>query len=215
MSDESFGRLVRGAYVQTFPPAIELISEGDSADFLHIVLDGMVELFASWNRRETTMATLGPLATFILAATIRDAPYLMSARTLEKTRIVLLPSEDVRTVFATDNAFARSVVAELATCYRTVVKNSKDLRLRNSIERLANYILRHLDTADGGKGFVLPIEKRRLAAYLGMTPENLSRAIRTLGQYGVEVDGNRVTITDRADLERLAKPTPLIDDPGH
>ncbi|MCP1336595.1 cyclic nucleotide-binding domain-containing protein [Futiania mangrovi] len=215
MSDGSFAQLVRGAYVQTFPPAIELVTEGDSPDFLHIVLEGMVELFATWNRRETTMATLGPMATFILAATIRDAPYLMSARTLEKSRIVLLPSEDVRTVFQADNAFARSVVTELAACYRAVVKNSKDLRLRNSVERLANYVLRHLDRSADAREFTLPIEKRRLAAYLGMTPENLSRAIRTLGPYGVEVDGNRVIVRDRTDLLKLAKPTPLIDDPAH
>ena len=42
------------------------------------------------------MATVRPISTFILAATIRDAPYLMSARTLEKSRIILIPSEDVR-----------------------------------------------------------------------------------------------------------------------
>lgn len=215
MSDEAFRQLVRGAYVQTFPPLVELIAEGDTSDFLHIVLDGKVELFAAWNRRETTMATLDPLATFILAATIRDAPYLMSARTLEKSRVVMLPSEDVRAVFDTDGAFARSVVTELATCYRSVVKNSKDLRLRTSTERLANYLLRQLERTGNGTCFDLPIEKRRLASYLGMTPENLSRAIKTLGPYGVVVEGARVAVADRADLERLAKPTPLIDDPTH
>ena len=45
-----------------------------------------------------------------------------------------------------------------------------------------------------------------------MTPENLSRAIKALQPYGVEIDGARVRITDLADLEGLAKPSPLIDD---
>jgi len=212
MSDTYFDRLTRGAYVQTFPPQIELIQEGDPSDFLHILSEGSVELFALWNGRESTMGILRPVSTFILAATVCDAPYLMSARTLKKTRIVLLPSSDVRAIFDEDQAFARSIVTELAQCYRSVVKSSKDLRLRSSIERLANYLLRQRQRADDAEKFTLAMEKRRLASYLGMSAENLSRAFKTLLPYGVAVDGATVTISDPADLITLAKPSPLIDD---
>jgi CRP/FNR family transcriptional activator FtrB len=84
-----------------------------------------------------------PVSTFILAATIKNAPYLMSARTLEKSRIVLIPSQDVRAVFDVDGNFARAIVTELAQCYRSVIKAQKDLKLRTSLERLANYLLRN------------------------------------------------------------------------
>jgi CRP/FNR family transcriptional activator FtrB len=211
MAEANFEALLRGAYIQTFPPQVELIREGDPCDFLHVVVSGSVELFASWNRRETVMGTVGPVSTFILAATIRDARYLMSARTLERSRIVLLPSTDVRSVFDEDAGFARAVVVELALAYRTVVKTAKDLKLRTSIERLANYLLRERQIR-GADQFELALEKRRLASLLGMTPENLSRAIRALQPYGVEIAGPEVTITKLADLERLAKPSDLIDD---
>ena len=212
MSDENFDTLMRGSYVQNFPPQIELITEGDPSDFLHIMLSGSVDLFASWNGRETSMATVRPVSTFILAATIKDAPYLMSARTLEKSRIVLVPSQDVRAVFDKDSVFARAIVTELAQCYRTVIKNTKDLKLRSSLERLANYLLRQQKREGAGDAFDLRMEKRRLASFLGMTPENLSRAFKGLQPYGVTVTGNRITISDQADLERLAKPSALIDD---
>ncbi len=212
MDEENFRAITRGAYVQNFPPQIELVTEGDPSDFLHIVLSGTVELFCEWHGRETSMATLRPVSTFILAATIRDAPYLMSARTLEKSRIALIPSQDVRAVFDIDARFARAIVSELAQCYRTVVKSTKDLKLRTSLERLANYLLRVQARAGGGERFTLDTEKRRLASYLGMTPENLSRAFKGLQPYGVAVAGSQVTIADRADLERFAKPNRLIDD---
>ena len=212
MDPASFDRLMRGAYLQNFPPMVELITEGDPADFLHVVLDGAVELFAAWNGRETTMATVIPISTFILAATVKDAPYLMSARTLEKSRIALLPSEDVRDVFYSDGVFAKAIVTELATSYREVVKNTKNLKLRTSIERLANYLLRkHLNSES--LSFDLTLEKRKLASFLGMTPENLSRAIKALRPYGVEIEKTRVLINDPDDLRKLAKPSTLIDDP--
>lgn len=213
MDDGHFDSLMRGAYVQNFPPQIELITEGEPSDFLHIILSGAVDLFSDWNGRETSMATARPVSTFILAASIKNAPYLMSARTLEKSRIALIPSQDVRAVFDTDNAFARAIVTELAQCYRSVVKNQKDLKLRTSLERLANYLLRRQLRAGGGAEFELEFEKRRLASYLGMTPENLSRAFKGLQAYGVTVQGSRVTIGNHDDLERFAKPNRLIDDP--
>lgn len=215
MEDENFETLMRGGYVQTFPPQVELITEGDPSDFLHIVTEGSIELFASWNDRETMMATVRPVSTFILAATIKDAPYLMSARTIEKSRLVLLPSLDVRAAFAVDNNFARAVVTELAQCYRSVIKNSKNIKLRTSIERLANYLIRQQANHDGAEEFELRIEKRRLASYLGMTPENLSRSIKSLRAYGVVINGSKVSIADPAALTGLAKPTRLIDDPRH
>lgn len=212
MTDEHFLSLMRGAYMQNFPPQIELITEGDPSDFLHIVLSGSVDLFSTWNGRETSMATVRPISTFILAATVRDAPYLMSARTLEKSRIALIPSQDVRSVFDTDNAFARAIVTELAQCYRSVIKNTKNLKLRTSLERLANYLLRQQKRANGAAEFDLDFEKRRLASFLGMTPENLSRAFKGLKPYGVTVRGNRISINHQKDLEQFAKSSPLIDD---
>lgn len=211
MELENFEALMRGAYVQNFPPRIDLITEGETPDFLHVVASGSVDLFATWNGRETSLATVGPISTFILAATIKNAPYLMSARTLEKSRIVLLPSEDVRSIFDRDNAFARAIVTELSQCYRAVVKNTKNLKLRTSLERLANYLLRQSQRA-GSDAFDLAMEKRRLASFLGMTPENLSRAFRALEPYQVKVDGGRILIGDPDDLKRFAKPSQLIDD---
>jgi CRP/FNR family transcriptional activator FtrB len=213
MSDVHFQNLIRGAYVQTFPPHVDLITEGDPADFLHIVISGSVELYSTWNRHETSMATVHPVSSFILAATIKDGPYLMSARTTEKSRIVLLPSMDVRDVFDHDQNFARAIVSELAICYRAVIKNTKNLKLRSSLERLANYLIRSHLRANEEQVFDLKIEKRRLASFLGMTPENLSRALKALRPYGVRIDGTEVTITDMDALQTLAKPSPLID--GH
>ena len=207
----NFEALMRGAYVQNFPPRIELITEGELPDFLHVVVSGSVDLFSTWNGRETSLATVRPVSTFILAATIRGAPYLMSARTLEKSRIVLLPSEDVRRLFDTDSVFARAIVTELSQCYRAIVKNTKDLKLRTSLERLANYLLRQRQR-NGTDEFDLMMEKRRLASFLGMTPENLSRSFKGLEPFGVKVAGNHIVITDVADLMRFAKPSPLIDD---
>lgn len=211
MRQDCFDRLMQAAYVQHFPQGLTMIHQGDPADFLFILLDGQVELFASWDDHETTMAVLRPLGTFILAASIRDAPYLMSARTLERSRIMMIPSSNLRAIFQEDSAFAMAIIHELAGCYRAVVRHAKGLKLRTSRERIAAYLLRQARVAGDLRSFVLPVEKRLLASYLGMTAENLSRALKGLEDDGLKVDGSRVIITDPEKLGLVAKLDVLID----
>jgi CRP/FNR family transcriptional activator FtrB len=138
----------------------------------------------------------------------------MSGRSVEGSQILMIPAETVREIFARDHVFARAVVRELSGRYRAVVKALKNHKLRNAVERLANCLLR-LHQEQGSSGMLtLQVDKRTLAALLGMTPENLSRAFSTLRPYGVEVNGREIRLTQLADLRALAKPSPLIDDPA-
>ena len=211
MAAEHFDALVTAAFLQKFPQHVTLIHEGESPDFLHVIVEGSVELFAESGGRETTIEIIRPVATFILAAVIRDEVYLKSARTLTPAQILMIPAEAVRDVFSRDAAFARAIVTELALRYRDVVRALKDHKLRTSAERLANWIL-ETDRAQGGSGrVVLPHDKRTLASRLGMTPENLSRSLANLAAHGVTGSGREIVITDRDALLEWAKPDPLID----
>lgn len=212
MSDDSFDDLMQGAFLQWFPPQTLLIEEGDPADFLYVVMEGMVEMTAQGNGRETTMAIMEPISTFILAAVLRDAVFLMSARTLERSRLLMIPAESIRETMERDPALTHAMVHELAGAFRGAVKSLKSHKLRTAVERLANWLLVAHDE-QGAVGVVtLGIDKRTLAALLGMTPENLSRAFGTLRGYGVEVVGREIRLAKLDDLQTLAKPNRLIDD---
>lgn len=213
MSDGSFDDLMQGAFLQWFPPQVVLIEEGAPADFLHVVVDGSVEMFARSNDRETTLAILEPVSAFILAAVLRDAVYLMSARTVGRSRVLMIPAESVREAMQRDPALTRAVVRDLAGAFRASIKSLKSQKLRTGVERLANWLLRASEDQGGGGSVTLGIDKRTLAALLGMTPENLSRAFGTLRRYGVEVSGREIVLAAPQELRRLAKPNPLVDDP--
>jgi CRP/FNR family transcriptional regulator, transcriptional activator FtrB len=212
MDESTFDSMVKAAYLQTFPAQVDLIHEGDQADFLYVVLEGCVEMYAMSNGRETTMAMVPPVGTFILAAVLKDASYLMSARTNKRSRILMIPSENIRSGFETDGNFAMAIIEELANCYRAVIKEHKGLKLRTTVERLANRLLRYHNDQGNTGSLSLPYDKRTLASLLGMAPENLSRAFNTLKPYGVIVDGTKIKLDDLEALENLAKPNSLIDD---
>ncbi len=209
---ETVDFLLQGAFVQRFPAHTQLTREGEKADFLYTVLAGSVELSAAWQDRETTISVIGAPHTFIVAAVVLDRLYLQSARVLEPARILMLPSESVRQAMSRDAGFATAIAEEVANAYRNVAQELKNQKLRTSLERLANWLVHRDKETGGGHRFVIPFEKKILAARLGMAPEVLSRAFATLAQYDVRIDGATVIVKDWTALEKLAHPDPLIDD---
>lgn len=207
----TFDALIAGAFLQKFPAGTTLLMEGDPVDFLYVLIEGLAELQGTWNDKETTLAVLRPVSTFILAAVVLDADALMTARTIERSDILMISGEALRRAMKEDAAFAVAVAEELSGCYRGLVRTVKNQKLRGASERLANYLVAEQISQGGDTTFVLPHEKRVLASLLGMTPENLSRAFANLADYGVAVNGPQVSILRPAVLDRLAKPDRLID----
>lgn len=208
---ETFADVTASAFLQRFPAGTTLLLEGDPVDFLYVLLDGQVELHGTWKEKETTLAVLRPISTFILAAVVLDTTALMGATTLERSEILMIPGNALRKSMMRDAGLSYEVAQELSGCYRGVVRAVKNLKLRSAVERLANYLVTLQARQGGGTDVTIPHEKRVLASLLGMTPENLSRAFAKLDVYGVVVDGNRVRLSNPERLSRLARPTAWID----
>lgn len=208
---ETFRDVMGGAFLQRFPAGTALLLEGDNVDFLYVLLSGQVELRGSWKEKETTLAVLRPVSTFILAAVVLDTPALMSATTLQRSEILMISGESLRRAMKQSPDFGFAVSQELAGCYRGLVRSMKNFKLRGASERLANYLVTLHIRQGEAEDLQLPHEKRVLASLLGMTPENLSRAFSKLSEYGVEVEGSRLHLSNIEKLRRLARPDPLID----
>jgi CRP/FNR family transcriptional regulator, transcriptional activator FtrB len=214
MKAESLESLLDAALLQHFPTGVILIHEGEPADFLHVLVDGLVEIYTEQNGAEWGISLVHPVSTFILAAVVSDQPYLNSARTLAESRVLLIPAQRVRAIFDQDLTFARIVARELAFAYRASIKKLKGYMARSSVERLANWILTEAgrDAAQGN--IVVPFDRGTLASHIGTTRENLSRNLALLTEHGVRIRGREIVIDRKESLEAFAHPQRFIDDPA-
>lgn len=130
VSETHFKELVSAGFFQQSFQGVTLFSKGDQPDSLHIIVDGAVELFDVHDGNEITIDIIQPVTTFDLAAVIRDATYLASARILAPAQIVVIPAQTVRDVFGRDTAFVHAIVKELAEGYCRVVRSLKGEKLR-------------------------------------------------------------------------------------
>lgn len=210
VAEEHFRGVLETAFVRRCAPRERLFDEGDSAEFLHILMDGGVELYAELDdEHETTIAVMRPVSVFILAAAVGDQPYLASGRTLKSSEILMIPVEAVRRMFDADKAFARAIACELSRAFGGVLTELKNQKLLTSLERVADWLLR-TDAELGESGrFTLPFDKRMLASHLGMTPENLSRNLKSLADHGVVIRGRSVVLENPQALAAIARPQDL------
>lgn len=213
MDEARFDALMAAAHVRRYPAHAKLIEAGERPQLLHVLLDGLLEYFVEGGGRHSTLFIVKAVAACMLPAVIDDLPHLGSGRTLTEAECLHVPADAFRAALADDGPFARAVLAELARHHRERVRILENFKLRGGVERLAAFLL-DADAEGGGTGRIeLPFEKRRLASLLGMSPENLSRALSALTANAVEVRGRAIRIRDRDALIETAQIRLPIDDP--
>lgn len=211
MSEANFRAMREAAVVNRLPKNAPVGKPGERV--LHILVEGSVELYGSYEGQTATIDVKEPVTALNLASIVRNAAPVESTRTVSAARTLTIPAETVRDVFRRDPGFAHAVAAELAACYCDVMRLLMNEKLRTSVERLAAWIVQTC-IAHGNQAIVeLKFNKRILASRLGMAPENLSRNLALLERYGVRSAGRGILIDDLRRLEEFAKPSPSIDGP--
>ena len=209
VQDDVFDRVTASAQIRDWQPGETVLVEGEKPAWLFVLLNGLVEAFSGHGGKETTLSFVRPPGAFIMAAVWTDQVQLTSIRTIEKSRILQIPAEDIRSGLAQDASFAKAAGLELAIRYRDILRELKNQRMRSATERLANWLLLEQEISKT-PSFSLPIPKSLLAARLGMTNEHLSRSLNILRDHGVSLSGSVITL-DRQALISYAHPSILMD----
>jgi CRP/FNR family transcriptional regulator, transcriptional activator FtrB len=203
--NDSLEALAQTAWQERLLARAVAIEQDAACEALYALLEGSVEVLSGVDDQETVIDVVGPGSVLLLACVVTAIPYIATVRTLSPVRILAVPAPAVRALFDGDKGFARSVAGELSRSSCRMLLDLKSLKVRSSIERLADWLIAAADGQSNGKSeFRLPYGKRTLASRLGMTPECLSRSLRTLAAHGVHVRGREVTVVDPAALAAFA-----------
>src|ERR1043166_36045 len=202
--DPHLQTLAQIAWQERVPPRALVIEQDAASTALYALMEGTAEVLSGLDGQETVIDVVEPGSVLLLACVITAIPFVASARTLAPVRLLAVPAPAVRALFDGDKAFARSVAGELSRSSCRMLLDLKSLKIRTSIERLADWLMTTAGHANGNGEFRLPFGKRTLASRLGMTPECLSRSLRSLTAHGVRVRGREVILADRAALAAFA-----------
>jgi CRP/FNR family transcriptional regulator, transcriptional activator FtrB len=190
-----------------------LSHQGAMPACLHVLLDGQVALSSTAADGTTALVeVLHPIDHFVLASVLTRLPYLMTACTVTRCRLLAIDAAGLLALVEREAPLANALLRSVSREFRTMVRQVRDLKLRTAAQRLGCYLLARVKDADAVRAdFRLPFDKGLLAARLGCRQENLSRAFAALRAYGVETHGSRVILHDIPKLRALAVPDELSD----
>ena len=201
-------RLLDRSRIERVAPRAELIRDGEIPTHLHIVLSGLVDLSCNYKGHECTALMMAAGDVFMPAAALYAEPYLISARALTTSQIMMIEAEIVRREARTCTELARSLARVMAGQWRVALKIILDLKCRSPSQRLAAFLLRLHDAAQPGPPAEVPFSKRQLASRIGMQPETLSRTLQTLAGNGLYLRGRQIIVTNREAAEEFCGPDP-------
>lgn len=133
-------------------------------------------------------------------------PHAQDAQALSAATVVQMPCTALQAVFERAPALCHRMVVSLAREVRGLALASQALLHQDAPARLAAWLMALCRAAgpEASHGVVaLPMRKRDIASQLAITPETLSRLMRSLADQGViRVDGYTVHVLDIPALAR-------------
>ena len=182
----------------------EIYGEGEESEFVYKVVSGAVRTHKVLNdgRRQITGFHLpGDLFGFEQGESHRH-----TAEALSETKVLVFRRRQVERA-ATDRA---EVACQLWSIATDNLRQAQDLMLllgrRSALERVASFLLDVGKRLGGGDTCALPMTRRDIADYLGLTIETVSRTFSHLEDDGALLrTGNRQVCLRRARLRRLVE----------
>jgi CRP/FNR family transcriptional activator FtrB len=201
-------RLTAASRTERFAPRDELFGSGHMPAHLHVVLNGIVDLSCTYKGHECTAMMMAAGDVFMPAAALYAEPYLISARALTASKLLIIDAEAVRREAQGCTELALALARIMAGQWRVALKIILDLKCRSPSQRLAAFLLRLHDGTHGAHQAEIPFSKRQLAARIGMQPETLSRTLQTLAANGLYLRGRQIIVTNREAAVEFCGPDP-------
>lgn len=180
------------ASTRRLEPEETLFLEDDPCTGFYVLVEGALQLtrFGLTPGSHPTLAVVLPVQSFAEAAMFAGEAFPATATALKPSKVVHFPKERFLRTMREDPDLALAIIHAQAVWLRKLTMQIQQLSASDSTDRLRHWLREHLPKQGA---LTLPVTKKALAAQLGMTPETLSRGLRSFQDQGlIQVKGTQI-----------------------
>lgn len=179
-----------------------IILEGDMiSDFIYLK-SGLVKLTRrTSNGNEQILSFAKPFDFVSLLSIFSSSRYNYSVIAIEDTEICILDLQNVKNMILENGKFALNIMQKISDATDRIILDNLEIKRKHLHGRVAHLLIYFSDIVYNQRTIQLPISRQEIADYIGMTTENVIRALSEFKKNGIiRTFGKDIDIVD---IERL------------
>jgi CRP-like cAMP-binding protein len=195
-----------GKVEKAFQQGEVIIKEGTVIQEFTYLKSGLVKLYRSDpSGREQIITIARPMDYVSLLSVFSDKHYNYSVTALEDSVTCNLKMEDVRTLATTNGKLAFNLLQKMSSIADTIILESLEIRKKNLKGRVAYLLIYFSKTIFFSEEFDLPLTRKEMADYVGMTTENVIRTLSEFRKDGIlKIYGKTIHIANMETLQSIS-----------
>jgi len=190
--------LAPNGVARNFPKNAIIINEGDETDSLYVLLSGRVKVFVSDEDGKEVVLSTAREGNYFGEMVLDGGKRSASVMTMEPCRCFVIPMSDVDGLLECNPPFARHLIHLLIAKTRSLVKQVRDLALKDVYGRFAKFVDESAVEAGGARVIPERLTQQDIAERIGGSREMVNRIVKDLTAGGyISVDAKQIKVHKR------------------
>lgn len=195
LEESQLDRLAEHAEILRFPRRSLFFSEDNSAQGLHVLLEGRVKLFKlGEDGKEQTIFVFGPGEPFCLCSSFSDGRLPANLGALEDSLVLFVRPEEFERLVREDPVILLTMMRVMSRR----LKEAMDMIDSLSLKQVPSRLMAYFESRHQEGRILLDLSHRELAKIIGITPEALSRTLRKMADDGdIRMENGEIVLLRR------------------
>lgn len=207
LSEKDIQELCNYKEEQSFRKGEIINHEGERITDFKYLKSGLVKLFRRTLNGEEQIITITRPFEFVSNMSIfAEERYKYSVGAVEDSIVCVVKLDHIRQLFMNNGGFAMGLLTKISKINDKIINQTLDIRQKNLVGRVAYVILYFTKDIYNTRVFDLPVSRKEIADYIGMSTANVIRTMSDFKKEGIiKVFGKTIEVVDINKLEILSK----------
>jgi len=183
-----------------------IIKEGTQIQEFTYLKNGLVKLYRSdLSGKEQIISIAKPMDYVSLLSVFSNEEYNYSVSALEDSVTCNLKMSDIRKLVNQNGKLALSLLSKMSRAADRVILDSLEIRVKHLRGRVAFLLIYFAEEVYMSEEFDLPLTRKEMAEFVGMTTENVIRTLSEFRKDGIlKIYGKTIQIANMDSLKSIS-----------
>jgi CRP-like cAMP-binding protein len=192
---------------QSFRKGEIINHEGEKIINFKYLKSGLVKLYRRTPAGDEQVITITRPFEFVSNMSIfSEERYQYSVSALEDSVVCTVDLDFIKNLFLNNGPFAMGLLTKISMINDKIIRQTLDIRQKNLIGRVAFVLLYFTNEIYNSRVFDLPVSRKEIADYIGMSTANVIRTLSDFKKEGIiRIFGKTIEVVDLQRLEVISR----------